>query len=142
MTGGIREGLVAASGDIVAFGSRRWPVTLELLDGTRDILLHNAAVSTAGDTEQFVVINGIRYSHIIDPSTGAGLTNRIAVVVVAKTGLEADALDTTIAILGKRRGLKLLKKHRKTAALIVTAEGASEFNPQAWRKLSSRILPF
>jgi thiamine biosynthesis lipoprotein len=125
---GIRSALVAASGDIVVSdpppGKAGWDLTLELLGGTRDIQLRNAAVSTAGDTEQFVEINGTHYSHIIDPATGMALTRRIAVSVIAPTGLEADGLDTTISVLGLDRGLALMKSHPKASALIVTEAGS------------------
>ncbi len=124
---GIRSALVAASGDIVVSdpppGKRGWDLTLELMDGTRDIQLRNAAVSTAGDSEQFVLIEGKRYSHILDPHTGLPLTHRIGVSVVAPMGLEADGLDTTISVLGAPKGLELMKRHPKASALIVTADG-------------------
>jgi thiamine biosynthesis lipoprotein len=127
---GIERALVAASGDIVASdpppGKAGWELTLELLGGTRDIQLRNAAVSTAGDTEQFVEIGGTRYSHIIDPATGIALKRRIAVSVIAPTGLEADGLDTTISVLGVERGVELLKRHPRAKALIVTENGAHE----------------
>ena len=62
------------------------------------------AVSTAGDTYQFVEIGGKRYSHLIDPKTGLGITRRISVTVIAPTGLESDGLDSAAAILGPERG--------------------------------------
>lgn len=124
---GMDSALVGASGDIAVSdappGKRGWNLTVELLGGTRDIQLRNAAVSTAGDTEQFLELNGTRYSHIIDPKTGMALTRRIAVSVIAPTGLEADGLDTAISVLGPTRGLDLLKRHPKARALIVTEEG-------------------
>ncbi|HEY3742692.1 MAG TPA: FAD:protein FMN transferase [Bryobacteraceae bacterium] len=127
---GIVSALVAASGDIAVSdpppGKSGWDLTIELLGGTRDIKLRNAAVSTAGDTEQFVEIGGVRYSHIINPATGQALTTPIAVSVIAPTGLEADGLDTTISVLGVERGLELLKPHPNAKALIVTGNGARE----------------
>ena len=125
---GIQRALVAASGDIIVTnpppGKAGWDVTLELLGGTREISIRNAAVSTAGDTEQFFEWEGTRYSHILDPRTGRPLTGRIGVSVVARHGLEADGLDTTISALGARRGLALMKRHRRAWALIVTEQGA------------------
>jgi len=125
---GIHSALVAASGDIVVSdappGKSGWEVTLELLDGTRDIQLRNAAVSTAGDTEQFFEIGGKRYSHILNPGTGMPLTARIAVSVVAPTGIEADGLDTTISVLGREKGLPLMKRHPNASAMIVTETGS------------------
>lgn len=128
---GIRRALVAAGGDIAVSGpppnKQAWDLTVELAGGTRDIHLRNAAVSTAGDTEQFVQIEGIRYSHILDPKQGLGLTHRIAVSVIAPTGLEADGLDTAISVLGMRGGLDLMKRHPKAKALIISdADGTRE----------------
>jgi thiamine biosynthesis lipoprotein len=80
--------------------------------------LANRGVSTSGDAYQFVEIGGVRYSHIIDPRTGIGLTGRSLVTVVAPDGLTADGLDTAIDILGKERGLELLAKWPGTSARI------------------------
>lgn len=76
-------------------------------DGRRVLLLKNRGVATAGDLEQFVEIEGRRYSHIVDPSTGLGLTNRAMCTVVAPSGFAADAVDTAICVLGAERGFGL-----------------------------------
>jgi thiamine biosynthesis lipoprotein len=76
-------------------------------DSSKILLLSNCGVSTSGDVEQYVEIDGVRYSHIIDPVTGLGLTNRAMATVIAKDGLTSDALDTPICILGAERGLKM-----------------------------------
>jgi thiamine biosynthesis lipoprotein len=76
-------------------------------DASRALLLRNCGVSTAGDLEQFVVIDGARYSHIVDPRTGLGLTDRAQCTVVAPTGFASDAVDTAICILGPERGFAL-----------------------------------
>jgi thiamine biosynthesis lipoprotein len=69
--------------------------------------ISNAAVSSSGDTEQYVEIGGKRYSHIVDPRTGLGLTDRIAVTVVAPNGVTSDGLSTAISVLGAKRGKTL-----------------------------------
>jgi thiamine biosynthesis lipoprotein len=76
-------------------------------DSSRVLVLSNCGVSTSGDLEQFVEIDGKRYSHIIDPETGLGLTNRAMATVIAPDGLTSDALDTPICIMGAERGLKM-----------------------------------
>ncbi len=81
------------------------------------LLLKNAAVSTAGDAERFVVIDGHRYSHIVNPKTGMGHEDRAAVTVVAPDGGTADALETTAYLLGPERGLKLVDETPGAAAL-------------------------
>jgi thiamine biosynthesis lipoprotein len=71
------------------------------------LILKNCGVSTAGDLEQYVDVDGKRYSHIVDPKTGLGLTDRAQCTVVAPTGLASDAVDTAICILGPERGFAL-----------------------------------
>ena len=81
---GIDRALVAASGDIAVGnpppGQRGWKVGIARLWWRHQraplapLLLHNAGISTSGDTEQFIEINGVHYSHIVNPATGLGLT--------------------------------------------------------------------
>jgi thiamine biosynthesis lipoprotein len=113
---GITRVLIAASGDIVAGdpppGARGWKVAIAPLEKggepSRYILLNHAAVSTAGDTEQFVEIDGKRYSHIVDPHTGIGLTRRSSATVMARDGTTSDGLDTAVSVLGAKRGMELV----------------------------------
>lgn len=108
---GIRSALVAMSGDL-AFsdappGRRGWTIGLP----DRTLELANAAVSTSGDSEQYLEANGKRYSHIVDPITGIAITNELTVSIVAPTGLEADPLATAVSVLGETRGRQLVAKH-------------------------------
>jgi len=129
---GIRSALVAASGDLAIGdpppGKTGWRVGIDALNAppsefTRVLDLHNTAVSTSGDTEQFLEIGGRRYSHIIDPATGMGLTDRIAVTVVAEKGIDADGLATAVSVLGLRRGLDFVEQHTQAGVMIVDAAG-------------------
>jgi FAD:protein FMN transferase len=121
---GIRQALVAASGDLAIGdappGKRGWRVGVA---AQRILELHNAAVSTSGDAEQFLEIGGVRYSHIIDPKTNMGLTKGITVTVVARHGIDSDSLATASSVLGVERGLALIAAHPGTAALFVTEAG-------------------
>jgi thiamine biosynthesis lipoprotein len=85
--------------------------------------LANCSISTSGDAYQFVEVGGQRYSHIVDPKTGLGLTERSSVTVIAPDGISADALATAVCVLGPERGLKLIAAAPGTAALIVTLSG-------------------
>ncbi len=123
---GVRSALVAASGDIAVSdappGERGWRIGVDSVDlpqanFTRVLNVSNAAVSTSGDTEQFVEINGQRYSHIIDPKTHQALTRRLTVTVAAATGMGADGLATALCVLGPERGLQLLKHYPGAEAL-------------------------
>ena len=87
---------------------------------TRTVLLSNAGISTSGDTEQYVEIGGTRYSHIVDPSTGLGLTHRLQVTIIAPRATTTDALATGVSVLGPERGLALVDSLPRTAALILT----------------------
>ncbi|MBV8880476.1 MAG: FAD:protein FMN transferase [Planctomycetaceae bacterium] len=87
-------------------GKPGWRIGM-LGDDSKILELSRCGVSTSGDIEQFVEIDGVRYSHIIDPATGLGLTNQAMATVIAKDGLTSDALDTPICILGAGRGLKM-----------------------------------
>ena len=85
-----------------------WRIT-EPLSG-RTFHLANAAISTSGDTVQFVVIDGIRYSHVLDPRTGIPLTNHIAVTVIAPEGILSDGLATMLSVLGPEAGMRLVER--------------------------------
>ena len=96
------------SGDLVA-GDGAWQVSLELIG--HNISLRRAAVSTSGDTEQYLVAGGQRYSHIVDPLTGRGLTNGVVASVVARSGMLADALATAVCLLGVCEGTRLARRY-------------------------------
>jgi thiamine biosynthesis lipoprotein len=113
---GIPRALVEAGGDIVVGdpppGRPAWEI--ELAGGgsggvPRALGLVREAISTSGDTEQFVEIGGRRYSHIIDPRTGLGLTNRIMATVIARDGITSDGLATAVCVLGPERGAALVR---------------------------------
>jgi FAD:protein FMN transferase len=130
---GIRSALIAVSGDL-AFseappGQRGWRIDIHnddpALAGVPRVLeLTNAAVSTAGPGEQYLDLDGRRFSHIIDPSSRMGLVNDITVTVIARSGLDADGLDTAVSVVGKGRGLALIESKPGTAALIVQRSAA------------------
>jgi FAD:protein FMN transferase len=108
---GIASALVEAGGDIVVSdpppGAAGWQIEIpdpEPSGRVRTILAARQGVSTSGDTEQFLQVGGTRYSHIMDPATGLGLTTRIAVTVVAPNGLASDGLSTALSVLGPERG--------------------------------------
>jgi len=122
--------LVALAGDVVVGdpppGSAGWvinvPTPLEEA-AHRRIILENAAVSTSGDTEQFVEIAGIRYSHIIDPRTGLGVTDPRTVTVVAPNGESADALSTALCVLGPDSMRQLIDEYPDTAVIMMVKGG-------------------
>lgn len=114
---GIRSALVEMGGDIVVSrpppGKTGWEIEIaNAPDPAHKMLtISNAAISSSGDKEQFVEIGGKRYSHIVDPRTGLGLTDRIAVTVVAPNGVTSDCLSTAISVLGEEKGRALAKTY-------------------------------
>jgi thiamine biosynthesis lipoprotein len=80
--------------------------------------LVNAALATSGGSVQFVEIDGVRYSHVIDPSTGLGLTHDLVVRVIAPDGATADALATALGVAGHTRAGELLRAFPEATASI------------------------
>ena len=112
---GVTAALVAAGGDITAGdpppGRPGWLVDIKPLAAgrpARRLVLANAAVSTSGDLDQVAVVGGVRYSHVLDPKTGLGLTGRRSVTVIAPTGTLADALTKAASVLPPADAVKLI----------------------------------
>lgn len=128
---GLGQALVDFSGNLACGDAPPmapgWRVGIAPLDATspptRFLILAQCGVSTSGDTWQYVEIDGVRYSHILDPHTGLGLTNRSSVTVVAPSAILADGLSTTASVLGPSRGLELIETFPDAAALILQADG-------------------
>lgn len=120
---GITKALVRASGDIVAGdappGQPGWIVGLAPLDPDEEpsvfIALLNNAVSTSGDSRQHLIVDGRRYSHLIDPRSGSPVEGRSAVSVIAPTGMQADSLASAVSVLGPKEGLRLIERTEKAA---------------------------
>lgn len=110
----IKSAMIQAGGDIVVSNpppkEKGWKVSI-FGSNSQHLILDNCAISTSGDAEQFVEINGKRYSHILDPRTGIGLTSRIQVTVISQNGMISDALATTLCIMGEQDSNLLLTKY-------------------------------
>jgi thiamine biosynthesis lipoprotein len=108
---GVASALFEAGGDVVVSDappdSAGWRIETQ---DARVLTLANEAVSTSGDTEQFVEIGGVRYSHVVDPRTGIGLTDQWAATVVAPRGVTTDALSTACTVLGPTKSQALVKR--------------------------------
>jgi thiamine biosynthesis lipoprotein len=145
---GVDRALVAAGGDIVATqpppGRDGWRVAVGSIDGADRppagyLTLHNAAVSTSGDSEQFVVIGGVRYSHIFDPRTGLALTGHSSVTIFAANGMTADGLATAVSVMGPTGGMRLVDATSGAAAYVMdTAVGGGlrTYESSRWRALT------
>lgn len=113
---GVARALVEFGGDIAAGAPppRRsgWPIRIDDPAGAPPVVeLANGAISTSGDAVQFVVIDSVRYSHVIDPRTGTALTSHTAATVIAPSGVLSDALATTLGVLGPEAGTRFMREH-------------------------------
>jgi thiamine biosynthesis lipoprotein len=113
---GVTRALLEAGGDIVLGDAPPARPGWRIATFAGDTVLADGAVSTSGDTEQFVIIGGVRYSHVIDPRTGMGLTSRREATVVAPDGVTADGLATALTLLDDERGDRLLRSFPRAAA--------------------------
>lgn len=144
---GINRAMIDASGDI-GLGdpppdAAGWKIGVAPLaeDGppSRIVLLANAAITTSGDAFQHVEIDGRRYSHIVDPHTGLGLTDRLAVSVIAPDCTTADSLATAACVLGAEAGLRLIESTPEAAALFVR-QMAGQVKERSSRNWSNHVI--
>lgn len=113
---GVSRALIEMGGDIVVGdpppNRRGWEIRLADPAGAPPVLhLANAAISTSGDAVQFVEIDGVRYSHVVDPRTGVALTDRTAATIIADHGLLSDPLSTLVGVLGPHEGRRFLREN-------------------------------
>jgi thiamine biosynthesis lipoprotein len=124
--------LVALAGDVYAgeapTGRDGWRVEVRG-DGARVVgvlIVSQASVSTSGDAEQFVEIDGVRYSHIVDPRSGLGVVGGVAVTAIGEDGGYVDAADTGAAVLGVDGMRKAFAGDRKVTLIVHRGDGAPE----------------
>jgi thiamine biosynthesis lipoprotein len=86
----------------------------------------NAAVATSGDYQQFVLIEGKRYSHIMDRRTGKSAEGLSSVTVITDNATDADALATAASVMGAEKGLALIEKLPNTEAILISPQPKSE----------------
>ena len=129
---GIRCSLVSGGGDLFAAGSppgeSGWKVQVGRLDISnapteRTVWLRDRALVTSGDLFQRVEINGVRYSHIIDPRTGQALTNHSQVTLIGNQTMTTDALSKVISVLGPFRAPALAQKFNVEFLLFQAPKG-------------------
>ena len=99
----------------------------------------SGGVSTSGDYERCFMLDGVRYHHIMDPATGAPSRGVVSVTVVAPTAEDADAVSTTVFVLGRARGMEFMKRIPGVDGFIVYEQGDSlgiDFSPGFRGKLT------
>jgi thiamine biosynthesis lipoprotein len=127
---GLADFVVQAGGDMYVSGrrgDRRWRVGIRDPRGSRSDFfamaeVEDATFSTSGDYERFVVKDGKRFHHILDPKTGYPAPKCRSVTVMAKDAVTAEGLTKGIFILGAEEGLKLIAKLPGVEAVVVDAD--------------------
>jgi len=128
---GIKSGIIDASGDMATWGTQPngnpWKIGINnpfrKYKYAAILSLKNAAVTTSGDYEKYVLIDGKRYSHIINPKTGMPSTGLTGVTVIGPNAEMCNAFSTTLMVLGRKEGLQLMNQFSNYGALMITDKG-------------------
>ncbi len=133
---GVEHGEITAGGDTRLVGDHLgwpWLVGIENPRDPADIVtripLIDSAVSTSGDYERFFNEDGVRYHHILDPTTGRSPDQVHSVTVIGPDGTYTDALSTSVFVLGVKKGLALIQQLPGYDAVIVDAHGDMHYSP-------------
>ena len=124
---GVKSGVVNASGDLTTWGNqpdgKQW--TIGIADPNHknktfsSLNISNMAVATSGNYEKFVMIDGKRYSHTINPKTGLPITGIKSVTIIAPNAELADSLATPVTVMGVKVGLDLINQIKGIACVII-----------------------
>jgi thiamine biosynthesis lipoprotein len=119
---GISAALLEAGGDVVLGdappGERGWRVTIATARGDTVLLLANLGVGTSGPAAQFVEVDGVRYSHVVDPRSGRALTRATQATVIHAAGSMSDALSTMVTVLGESAGVVVARRLGASAVFV------------------------
>ncbi len=145
---GFKDFFVQAGGDFYAAGKkagRPWKVGIRDPRGEPDSVfavleVSDAAFSTSGDYENFFVLEGKRYHHIIDPRTCYPAAASRSATVLAPSAVDAEVLTKSVFILGGQEGLALAEKHG-ASAVVVTGDNQVRVSPGLERKLKRLKTP-
>jgi thiamine biosynthesis lipoprotein len=127
---GIEHAVVTAGGDSRLLGDRRGrPWMIGVRDPREDgkvaisVPLSDEAVSTSGDYERYFEEDGIRYHHIIKPSTGKPATGVHSATVIGPDAVITDALSTSVFVMGVEQGLELIGTLPDYESIVIDADG-------------------
>ncbi|HTD39258.1 MAG TPA: FAD:protein FMN transferase [Mucilaginibacter sp.] len=124
---GVKSGVVNASGDLTAWGlqpnGKPWTVGIANPDAKHEVFSYmsvtDMAVATSGNYEKFVMIDGKKYSHTINPRTGLPVTGIKSVTIITTNAEIADAMATPVMIMGIRTGLDMIDQIKNIEAVII-----------------------
>jgi thiamine biosynthesis lipoprotein len=124
---GVKSGIVNAAGDLTAWGlqpnGEEWTIGIADPDAARHpfsyLSITDIAIATSGNYEKFVMIDGKKYSHTIDPKTGLPVSGIKSVTIISPHAEIADAMATPVMIMGIKVGLDIVNQVKGLACIIV-----------------------
>jgi thiamine biosynthesis lipoprotein len=124
---GAKSGVVNASGDLTAWGlqpnGQKWTVGIVNPDLANEVFsylnISDMAVATSGNYEKFIVVDGKRYSHTINPRTGLPVSGIKSVTIITTNAEIADAMATPVTIMGIKAGLDMINQIKNIEAVII-----------------------
>ncbi len=124
---GVESGVVNASGDLTTWGlqpnGKQWTIAIANPDSANEAFsymsISNMAVATSGNYEKYIVIDGKKYSHTINPRTGLPVTGIKSVTIITTNAEIADAMATPVTIMGVSAGLDMINQIKNIEAVIV-----------------------
>ncbi|MEP7376357.1 MAG: FAD:protein FMN transferase [Chitinophagaceae bacterium] len=124
---GVESGIVNAAGDLTAWGhqpnGKEWTIGIADPDATHHpfsyLSITDMGIATSGNYEKFVMIDGKKYSHTIDPKTGLPVTGIKSVTIISPNAEIADAMATPVMIMGIKVGLNIINQVKGLACIII-----------------------
>jgi len=124
---GVQSGIVNASGDLITWGlqadQQPWTIGIAHPDDARRAFswlnISDRAIATSGNYEKYVMIDGKKYSHTINPKTGMPVTGIKSVTIISPYAEIADAMATPVMVMGVQAGLQLINQIHYLACIIV-----------------------
>jgi len=124
---GVESGVINASGDLTAWGvqpgGNKWTVGIANPDLSHEVFSYMAitdmAIATSGNYEKFVMIDGKKYSHTINPRTGLPVTGIKSVTIITSHAEIADAMATPVMIMGIAAGMDMINQMQNIEAIII-----------------------
>jgi thiamine biosynthesis lipoprotein len=124
---GIKSGIVNAAGDLTTWGyqpdDRPWTIGIADPDSVRQpfswLDITGTSVATSGNYEKFIMIDGKKYSHTIDPKTGLPVVGIKSVTIICPNAEIADAMATPVMVMGVKVGLDLINQIKGIACIII-----------------------
>lgn len=141
---GIESGLINASGDLMCWGNAlandTWSIQIPDPANRKQSLcqlnIPYGSVVTSGNYESYTIIDGKRYSHIVDPRTGKPVEAIKNVSVICPNPEFADAMATAISVLGKEQGLNLINRLNGIECIIIDQDDQVYYSNQLLPKVA------